>query len=128
MDQKSDREVHHFEDERSKGWYTLLRREDGGLLLDGKFRTEGWPLTIEGEFKGGALHGTMSSMGVTGGGIIETYVGGRLHGIHQVFDENGTVLTEGHYDAGVRSGVWTYRDGDGNVLRTETYDNGKLVE
>jgi len=121
-------DVLHFDREREKGWYTVTRQEDGAMMLDGAFRVESWPFTVAGEYKSGLLHGTMRSTAVAGGGFVHTFKQGMLDGLFQIFDEDGSVSTEGSYSEGMRDGVWTYRDDDGEVIRTETYQEGRLVE
>ena len=52
----------------------------------------------------------------------------QVDGVLTEWYANGQKKTEWAFKDGKAEGVWTYWDDKGNVTKTETYKNGKLVK
>ena len=59
----------------------------------------------------------------------QNWKNGKSIGVWTWWHENGQKMLEGNVSRNTeRDGVWTWRDTDGNIEKTKTYKNGKLVE
>lgn len=55
-----------------------------------------------------------------------TFVDDRMDGKALMWFEDGTLAREGMYDAGARTGVWTWYTMEGDTARTQTYEQQKI--
>ena len=64
--------------------------------------------------------------------LIDTYRNGQIrfqaslknglkNGSYKEYDSLGNVIVKGHYKKNEKTGVWKFYDGDGNLIRKETY-------
>ena len=56
------------------------------------------------------------------------YKNGKLDGSWQIYHENGQLHETGNYKDGQQDGYWEYFEEDGSLLKTEIWNNMKLVE
>ena len=56
------------------------------------------------------------------------YKNGKLDGLWQIYYENGQLHETGNYKDGQQDGFWEYFEEDGSLLKTETWNNMKLIE
>ena len=56
------------------------------------------------------------------------YIDGELDGLYEYFHENGQLNVRGNYIDGVPDGLFEDFDEDGNLTKTETWENGEVVE
>jgi antitoxin component YwqK of YwqJK toxin-antitoxin module len=60
--------------------------------------------------------------------LLANYDNGLVAGNFTEFHENGKISESGFYGNGLKKdGVWTYFDEQGKLTKTETYENGKLI-
>jgi antitoxin component YwqK of YwqJK toxin-antitoxin module len=60
--------------------------------------------------------------------LLANYDNGLVAGSFTEFHENGKISESGFYGNGLKKdGVWTYFDEQGKLTKTETYENGKLI-
>ncbi|MBT6793997.1 MAG: hypothetical protein HOA44_00755, partial [Methylococcales bacterium] len=57
-----------------------------------------------------------------------TYKNGELEGLWTRWYENGQKRYEGHYKNDKKDGLWTDWGKEGNIVTTETYQEGLLVQ
>ena len=53
---------------------------------------------------------------------------GKSHGPYQLFYENGQLEEEGNDKTGKPHAIRRYFDEEGNLTKSETWENGKLIE
>lgn len=98
---------------------------NGEELRNGHYWSYDWPVEEEGEYSDGVRIGewreTLRSNGMRS---ISSYEKGALHGKFRVFDAENRLIVEGQYANGKRDGPWTYWDSEGDVVRSELYENG----
>jgi hypothetical protein len=56
------------------------------------------------------------------------YKAGKQEGTFTTWHPSGAKAAEGRFSGDNREGIWTFYGEDGEVLRTESYENGELVE
>ena len=61
-------------------------------------------------------------------GSRKNYIDGELDGLYEYFHENGQLNVRGNYVDGVPDGLFEDFDEDGNLTKTETWENGEVVE
>ncbi|MCG3166756.1 MAG: hypothetical protein POELPBGB_02538 [Bacteroidia bacterium] len=110
-------------------------------------------LKSEYNFSDSLLHGPFKIFAENGSPVKEgAYINGLETGLFKYYDVNGTLTVEGYLREGKKNGMWTtwyddvqkkeemnYKDDvlhgiwthwfiDGNLMREETYENGKKVK
>jgi antitoxin component YwqK of YwqJK toxin-antitoxin module len=58
----------------------------------------------------------------------ENYKDGQREGLWDYFSEIGQLERRGNWKNWERDGLWEYFDEDGNLTKTETYEDGHLIE
>jgi antitoxin component YwqK of YwqJK toxin-antitoxin module len=100
-------------------------------LLNGPFKTyteTGNPLN-EGAYFNGMENGLFKYYDTNGLLTIEGYLkNGKKEGIWTTWYDDVQKKEEIHYKEDVLNGTWTHWFIDGNLMREETYDNGKKVK
>jgi antitoxin component YwqK of YwqJK toxin-antitoxin module len=56
------------------------------------------------------------------------YIDGELDGLYEYFHENGQLNVRGNYIDGIPDGLFEEFDENGNLTKTETWENGEVVE
>ncbi len=51
----------------------------------------------------------------------------KKHGPYFYYYENGKIRISGNYKDDLKTGTWKYFDENGKMIKTETYEKGKLV-
>jgi antitoxin component YwqK of YwqJK toxin-antitoxin module len=60
---------------------------------------------------------------------VSNYTDGKLDGDYsETYEETGKTKVLGKYVRGNRHGVWEIYDFNGELKKTERYENGKLIE
>ncbi|MFT0715208.1 toxin-antitoxin system YwqK family antitoxin [Flagellimonas lutimaris] len=60
--------------------------------------------------------------------LVANYDNGLVTGNFTKFHENGKIRESGYYSSGLKKdGIWTYFDENGNLTKTEIYENGELI-
>ncbi len=110
-------------------------------------------LKSEYNFNDSLLHGPFKTMAENGNSLQEgVYFNGMENGLFKYYDVNGLITIEGYLKNGKKEGIWTtwyddvqkkeemhYKDDmlngiwthwfiDGNLMREETYENGKKIK
>ena len=49
-------------------------------------------------------------------------------GLREYFYENGQLMLKGNYKNNESDGLWEVFDEEGNLTKSETWENGKLIE
>ena len=99
-------------------------------LLEGTFRTayENGNLKSEGAFLSGIESGMFKYYDVNGVLTIEGYLSkGKKEGLWTTWYDDVQKKEEMHYKDDALHGTWTHWFIDGNLMREETYENGKKV-
>jgi antitoxin component YwqK of YwqJK toxin-antitoxin module len=126
------------------GKLTITKHDNGktasrGFLLNDDIKVGAWiyfyedglTLMKHGRYVNGQMHGQWSFLmpDATSSWTAEYKHGeGSRNGLTTTFAGNGKKLEQGIYRQDVKEGVWTSWDDKGNVTKTETYKNGKLVK